>query len=191
MYLLRYVPKHQQQQQQQQQEESEGSHNVPSTSSSIDLETGHEFEVFLSFRGSDNRRTFIDHLYHRLKDAGIRAFRDDEELRVGEEIGPELMKSIKQSKIAMPIFSKNYASSKWCLTEVSEMVKCMKETRQLIMPVFLDATPDEVQHQTGSYAESFAQHHSKFGHEVVQGWRNALKEVVKLKGLELNIVASG
>ncbi|PKI31359.1 hypothetical protein CRG98_048250, partial [Punica granatum] len=122
---------------------------------------------------------------------GVRTFRDNEELRAGEEIGPELMKSIRQSKIGIPIFSADYASSEWCLMEVAEMVKSMKESKQLIMPLFLDVTPDEAQHQTGSYAKPFSQHEKRFGQEKVQAWRDALKEVVKLKGLELNKVANG
>ncbi|XP_031380265.1 TMV resistance protein N-like [Punica granatum] len=165
---------------------------LSSRSSSAPADPGQEFEVFLSFRGEDNRKTFTDCLYHSLTEAGIRAFRDNEELHVGEEIGTKLMRSIKQSKICIPIFSKGYASSKWCLKEVTEMVKCMKEaTEHLIMPIFLDVTPDEVQHQTGCYAEAFCRHEKKYDLETVQGWRDALKEIVKLKGLELSEVANG
>ncbi|KAI6693109.1 hypothetical protein NL676_020819, partial [Syzygium grande] len=57
--------------------------------------SGYDYEVFLSFRGSDTRATFTDHLYTRLKDAGIRTFKDDESLRKGEEFAPELLQAIK------------------------------------------------------------------------------------------------
>ncbi|XP_031379377.1 TMV resistance protein N-like isoform X2 [Punica granatum] len=171
--------------------ETDGSSTDPSSSSSDGTEMGREFEVFLSFRGTDIRKTFTDYLYHSLIDAGVCTFRDNEELHVGEEICPNLMNSIKQSKIGIPIFSADYASSKWCLMEVAEMVKCMKESKQLIMPIFLDITPDDVQHQTGTYANSFSQHEERFGQEKVQAWRDALKEVVELKGLELDKVANG
>ncbi|XP_031381781.1 toll/interleukin-1 receptor-like protein isoform X2 [Punica granatum] len=175
----------------QQQQLVDGSHNVLSSSSSDDPVIGHEYEVFLSFRGTDIRKSFTDYLYHSLIDAGIRVFRDNEELHLGEEISHKLMKSIKQSKIGIPIFSADYASSKWCLMEVAEMVKSMKESKQLIMPIFLDVTPEEVQRQTGNYAKLLSQHKKKFGQEKVQSWRNALKEVVKLKGLELDKVTNG
>lgn len=72
---------------------------------------GNNYEVFLSFRGPDSRQGFTDHLYASLKDAGIHVFRDDNELPNGEEIGPELFRSITQSKISIPIISKDYASS--------------------------------------------------------------------------------
>ncbi|XP_031378569.1 TMV resistance protein N-like [Punica granatum] len=157
----------------------------------VNAEAGHEYEVFLSFRGPDTREEFTDNLYHRLKDAGVQTFRDDEELQVGEKIGPELMRAIKQSKISIPIFSKGYTSSKWCLKEVAEMVKLKDETKHMIMPIFLDVTPDEVKYQTGSYAKAFTQHEENYDFETVQEWRNALQEVVKLKGLELKKEANG
>lgn len=101
------------------------------------------------------------------------------------------MKLIKQSKVSIPIFSKDYVSSKWCLREVTEMVKCMRENKRLITLIFLDVSPDKVQNQTGSYAKSFSQHERRYGPEAVQDWRDALKEVVKLKGFELNKVVDG
>ena len=54
------------------------------------------------------------------------AFSDDDELRVGEEIGPTLLKAIKESKISITIFFRDYASSKWCLGELAQIVKCHK-----------------------------------------------------------------
>ncbi|PKI60116.1 hypothetical protein CRG98_019460 [Punica granatum] len=92
------------------------------------------------------------------------------------------MRAIKQSKISIPIFSKGYASSKWCLKEVAEMMKHKDETKHMILPIFLDITPDEVQHQTGNFGEAFAQHKEKYNFKTVQEWRDALQKVVKLKG---------
>ncbi|CAN1185870.1 Disease resistance protein L6, partial [Linum perenne] len=43
----------------------------------------------------------------------IHTFKDDNELRKGEEIGSNLLQAIDQSKIYVPIISKNYAHSKW------------------------------------------------------------------------------
>ncbi|KAK3417831.1 hypothetical protein EUGRSUZ_H03815 [Eucalyptus grandis] len=105
---------------------------------------GYDYEVFLSFRGPDTRAGFTNFLYTNLDNAGIRTFRDDEELRIGEEFAPELLQAIKQSKISIPIFSKGYASSVWCLKELVQMVACQKAGRQKIMPIFYDVAPSEV-----------------------------------------------
>ncbi|OWM63633.1 hypothetical protein CDL15_Pgr008176 [Punica granatum] len=176
-------------------QDTDGSYtNTLSSSFSLaGAEQAHEFDGFLNFRGADNRKTFSDYLYHSLKDAGVRVFRDSEELHVGEEIDRRLMEVIVQSKICMPIFSKGYAWSKWCLKEVAEMMKCMtvEANKHLIMPVFLDVTPEEVQHQTGCFADAFSLYEEQYDPETVQGWRDALKGIVKLKGLELVKVANG
>ncbi|OWM63703.1 hypothetical protein CDL15_Pgr008246 [Punica granatum] len=152
---------------------------------------GFDYEVFLSFRGSDTRKRFTDFLYNSLKDSGVHVFRDDEELRVGEEIGPELLEGIRNSKISIPIFSKDYASSKWCLKELAFMVECRRAREQLVMPVFYDVTPNEVRHQAGTYKRSFSQHARKYDPLVVQQWRDALAEIGALKGWELKNIANG
>ncbi|KAM7462354.1 hypothetical protein LguiA_030475 [Lonicera macranthoides] len=147
-----------------------------------------EYDVFLSFRGTDTRNSFTDYLYYDLIDAGVRTFRDDNELRVGEEIGPDLLIAIKQSKISIPIFSKNYASSKWCLREFAQMVDCKANGKQMIYPIFYDVEPNEVQHlESGSYKDAFLKHKKdeKLNEEIVQQWMKALETIGDLKGWEL------
>ncbi|XP_039166870.1 toll/interleukin-1 receptor-like protein [Eucalyptus grandis] len=101
------------------------------------------YDVFLSFSGKDTRKTFVDHLYNKLVDAGIRVFKDDNELREGEKIGTNLILAINNSKISIPILSKNYASSKWCLQELVEMTKCMK-SGHFVLPIFYRVEPAHV-----------------------------------------------
>ncbi|XP_031389580.1 uncharacterized protein LOC116202239 isoform X2 [Punica granatum] len=165
----------------------QGRSEKPSSSSSASIQPGYEYEVFLSFRGPDTRTGFTDSLYSSLQDAGIRTFRDDEELRLGEEIGPELLEAIEQSRVSIPIFSKGYASSKWCLKEVAKMVECMSTKKQKIIPIFFDVAPDQVRQQTGSYDEAFSMHMEsmKFSTEMIKEWRDALTKVGALKGRDL------
>uniref|UniRef100_A0A2N9GIH7 ADP-ribosyl cyclase/cyclic ADP-ribose hydrolase n=1 Tax=Fagus sylvatica TaxID=28930 RepID=A0A2N9GIH7_FAGSY len=162
-------------------------------SSSSTVSGGGEYEVFLSFRGKDTRKSFTDYLYHDLDYAGIRTFRDNEELRVGEEIGPALLKAIKESKISIPIFSRDYASSKWCLRELAKMVECHNDDtmKQKILPIFYDVEPFDVRHQTGSYEEAFRQHKNDFDQEIVQGWKKAMRVVGQMKGWELEKETNG
>ncbi|XP_059638875.1 disease resistance protein L6-like [Cornus florida] len=152
---------------------------------------GGEYEVFLSFRGPDTRCTFTDILYTYLIDAGVRTFRDDNELRKGEEIGPELLEAIRESSISIPIFSNNYASSKWCLRELAQMVDCKRSNGQLILPIFYDVEPSDVRHQSGSYEEAFRKHESCFDECTVMKWKEALKQVGELKGWQVNKEADG
>ncbi|GKD22759.1 NB-ARC domains-containing protein [Tanacetum coccineum] len=91
---------------------------------------------------------------------GIRAFRDDNELPKGEEISPHLYKAIEESRFLIVIFSKEYASSSWCLRELVKILEC-KQTehpKHEVRTIFYDVKPDVVRSQTESYAEAFAKH---------------------------------
>ncbi|CAN0923146.1 Disease resistance protein L6 [Linum grandiflorum] len=146
-----------------------------------------EYDVFLSYRGPDVRQTFADHLHACLVRSQIRTFTDDEELRKGEAIGPFVAKAISESKVLIPIFTANYASSKWCLEELAKMVDCYKSTggagKQIIAPVFYLIDPRDVRHpESGAYQEAFQQHSRKHDPETVMKWKEALREVGTMKG---------
>ncbi|KAF8022924.1 hypothetical protein BT93_F0439 [Corymbia citriodora subsp. variegata] len=144
---------------------------------------GAEFDVFLNFRGPDTRFTFTDYLYHSLNGAGIRVFLDDAEIRKGEKIGGELLHAINVSRIYMPIFSRNYASSAWCLRELAHMVDCLRRsTDKVILPIFFDVDPYDVKLRTGLYVDALKRHEDRFSYDEVQRWTEALTEVASIKG---------
>ncbi|TYG77548.1 hypothetical protein ES288_D03G203600v1 [Gossypium darwinii] len=62
-----------------------------------------------------------------------------------------------------------------------------KSSKHSVLPVFYDVDPSQVKNQTGSYAEAFTQHEQNFESEtnMVQRWRNALKEVADIGGMVL------
>ncbi|KAF8018581.1 hypothetical protein BT93_H3462 [Corymbia citriodora subsp. variegata] len=149
--------------------------------------TESDYEVFLSFRGPDTRHDIADYLYNSLIRAGIWAYRDNEELPIGEEIGPKLVQAIKQSEISIPILSKGYAASPWCLMELVQMVECEENWGRKIMPVFYNVAPSEVRYQTGSYDEAINLHIDKqrYTDKTIQNWKAALSKVGALRGWEL------
>ncbi|KAI6681344.1 hypothetical protein NL676_035225, partial [Syzygium grande] len=150
-----------------------------------------DYEVFLSFRGKDTRKGFTDYLYTSLVDAGIHVFRDDNELPVGEEIGPELLCSITQSMISIPIISEDYASSKWCLHELVQMLKCKRSKGQIVLPIFYKVEPSHVRHLAGRFGDAINAHKKNSDQTVVKEWEDALKEVSYLKGWESEKIDNG
>ncbi|KAI9215602.1 hypothetical protein POPTR_T126306v4 [Populus trichocarpa] len=163
------------------------------SSSSSSSRPGWVYDVFLSFRGEDTRKNFTDHLFTALQKAGIRTFRDDDELRIGEEISFQLPKAIQESKISIVVFSKGYASSTWCLDELEKILDCRQPTGQIVLPVFYDIDPSDIRKQTGSFAEAFDRHEERFKEEMekVQKWRKALVEAANISGLDLRSFANG
>lgn len=150
---------------------------------------GGQYQVFLNFHGPDTRDAFADFLYQDLVENCIHVFMDDEELPVGEEIGRELLQAIDNSQIYIPIFSRNYASSKWCLRELARMVdNTSKSEEKKILPIFYDVEPKDVDLKTPLYRMAIEKHKEdhkeKFPNEG-ESWEDALKKVDKIKGWEL------
>ncbi|KAH9727006.1 ADP-ribosyl cyclase/cyclic ADP-ribose hydrolase [Citrus sinensis] len=145
------------------------------------------YDVFLSFRGVDTRASFTCHLYDSLFERKkIRTFIDDEELRQGDAISPVLLNAIQGSKISLIIFSKDYASSKWCLNELVKILECKNTNGQIVIPVFYNVSPSDVRHQTGIFGDGFDKLEQQFKEkpEIVQKWRYALRETSHLAGHE-------
>ncbi|GAU10036.1 hypothetical protein TSUD_414850 [Trifolium subterraneum] len=142
------------------------------------------YDVFLSFRGKDTRKGFTGNLYNALCGKGINAFIDDQDLRKGQEITPALIMAIQQSRIAIVIFSKNYASSTFCLEELTKIMECIKHNGRLVWPVFYKVDPSDVRHQKGSYAKALANHERKksIDKAKVKQWRLALHKAGNLAG---------
>ncbi|KAL4633427.1 hypothetical protein ACB092_04G122200 [Castanea dentata] len=114
------------------------------------------YDVFLSFRGDDTRKSFTGHLYSALKQNGIFTFKDNEKLERGKPISLKLWKAIEGSKVVIVILSKNYASSMWCVNELTKIIECVKEIELTVLPVFYDVDPVDVRKQTGPFAQAFA-----------------------------------
>ena len=145
------------------------------------------YEVFLSFRGEDTRNGFTSHLYTALDQKGIYTFIDDEKLERGKSISPTLMKAIKESRFAIVILSKNYASSTWCLEELEEIIGCITKTGMIVLPIFYYVDPFNVRKQTGTFKQAFDEHEQRFKENIekVQTWRAILKEVANISGWHL------
>ncbi|KAK2977673.1 hypothetical protein RJ640_029385 [Escallonia rubra] len=160
------------------------------------------FHVFLSFRGQDTRKTFTDHLYAALVQAGFQTFRDNESIERGKYLNSELPKAIEQSRISIVVLSKTYASSTWCLDELVTILECKKTHGNDVLPVFYDVEPSEVRKQVGSFGEAFERYENEVEEEGdlerrmelakrLDGWKAALLQVADLTGMVLKNQADG
>ncbi|GJY05156.1 TMV resistance protein N-like protein [Tanacetum coccineum] len=179
-------------------QEAHASSSSSSSSSSISCHPCYSYDVFLSFRGEDTRRSFTDHLYAALTQAGIRTFRDDDEMERGKLLEVELKKAICESAISIIVFSTNYASSKWCLDEVLTIIEENERlsSKHEVVPVFYNIEPSDVRNQTGSFENAFSRyddiietesdHQNKIQwSEKVNAWRASLKKAGSLTGMVL------
>ena len=134
----------------------------------------YEYDVFVSFCEEDTRTSFTGHLFAAFDRKRIRAYR-------GEEGGPELLKEIETSNIAVVVFSKNYATSHLCLDELVKIMDCKRLFNQRVIPVFYDVSPSEVRKQKGNLSEALL----NGPEDKVNSWKVALTDAANLAGLHL------
>ncbi|KAL0005866.1 hypothetical protein SO802_013427 [Lithocarpus litseifolius] len=154
-------------------------------SSSLFTHQSKKFNVFLSFRGEDTRRSITSSLYHALCREGIDTFIDND-LKKGDKISDELINIIENSTMSIVIFSENYASSTWCLDELAKIVECRNKNDQLVQPVFYMVEPSYVRYQRGKYKEALIKHEERFKNNV-QRWRDALYEAAGYSGWHFKV----
>ncbi|KAG2276810.1 hypothetical protein Bca52824_059365 [Brassica carinata] len=123
-------------------------------------------DVFPSFRREDME----------FQRKGITPFVDNE-IKRGESICPELVRAIRGSKIAIILISRNYASSKWCLDELVEIMKCREELGQTVMAIFYNAKK-----LAGDFGRAFRKTCAGKKKENIGRWREALAKVATIAG---------
>lgn len=147
----------------------------------------YKYDVFISFRGSDTRNTFVDHLYAHLVRKGIFVFKDDKKLQKGESISAQLLQAIRNSRVSIVVFSKNYAESRWCLDEMAAIAECCEDFKQTVFPVFYDVDPSPVRNQNGVYENAFVFHMLRFKHDAdrVDRWKRAMRSLAGSAGWDV------
>uniref|UniRef100_A0A0D6QWJ8 ADP-ribosyl cyclase/cyclic ADP-ribose hydrolase n=1 Tax=Araucaria cunninghamii TaxID=56994 RepID=A0A0D6QWJ8_ARACU len=166
----------------------DGSNRYVPPTTKIPFQSDKRYHVFLNFRGEDVRRTFVDHLYEALSSAGLRVFLDTYELEKADIIDQSLMAAVESSAICIPVFSKGYASSVWCLREATWMLN----STGLIIPLFYDVEPTHVrfpQSDSSPYAHYFAKHYEngRFEREEIERWKQSLREISSKSGWSMEL----
>ncbi|XP_054783921.1 disease resistance protein RPV1-like [Prosopis cineraria] len=154
-----------------------------SSSSAPSSRPAKKYDVFISFRGEDTRFNFTSHLHDALRRDKIETY-IDYRLEKGDEIWPSLEKAIEDSTLFLVIFSENYASSTWCLKELTKILERSKnQGHNSVMPVFYRVDPSNVRKQSGSYEKAFEEHdHKGISKRQLQKWREALTYASNLGG---------
>ncbi|XP_020528886.1 TMV resistance protein N-like isoform X1 [Amborella trichopoda] len=136
-------------------------------------------EVFLNFCDEGTGKNFTGHLNKALTDSGISTFLPTQQQHQPSDI----QRAIEGCDVFIAVFSRNYASSFFCLDHLSYLLSLSKRER-LILPVFYTVEPSHVRWQMGPFEEAFVDHKIKSGlaEEIMQKWRSSLKEVADFNG---------
>lgn len=168
------------------------------STSTADGNNCYQYDVFLNHKGPDVKKTFVSHLYNRLRDHRLRVFLDREEIRKGEELTNEIDGAIRAASVHLAIFSPNYCESPWCLNELLLMLEMKQKKGSTILPIFFHVKPSALrwtEGEKGVYAEALSSLQKKrtsdslqprYDSNTIGKWKNALKEVAGLSGFELD-----
>ncbi|XP_028802454.1 TMV resistance protein N-like [Neltuma alba] len=139
--------------------------------------------VYISFRGDEDTRKFMHSLSAALKAEGFIIFGDDKKLETpGSNLPPHLLQAIRESWIWIVVFSKNYASSCWCLEELSQVAghiitpEIEAPRRRPSSSVFCALT------SCCSHVGPEPQEMCEAGIDKVNRWRKALKQGCRVSG---------
>lgn len=154
-----------------------------------------KFDVFVSFRGVDLRKGFMSHFFKALAQVGINCFRDDREEDLGMVIRPKLLEAIHHSKVALVVFSRNYADSRWCLDELAEILECHENLggQHHFIPIFYGVEPGDVRKQRGDFGRGFERlkknnvmNNPNSNHQQqILRWQDALAKAGNVSGFHL------
>lgn len=100
----------------------------------------------------------------------------------GHTIGPEVVRAIRDSQVSIVVFSKNYASSRWCLDELVEILKLRVVSGQIVMTIYYNIDPSNVRNQSGSFGSAFMKTCEGQPEEVKQRWSRALTDTANIAG---------
>jgi len=144
------------------------------------------FQVFISHRGPDVKKTLASLIYRDLTKCGLSVFLDKDELRTGDYISPAISTAIHAASIHIVIFSPGYAESTWCLEELYWILRSSQKRDTKIIPVFFNVEPTDPRYiKRGCYAKAFENYRSKgrVPIEDIQKWEKALNEASHISGL--------
>ncbi|XP_039010087.1 disease resistance protein RPV1-like [Hibiscus syriacus] len=105
-----------------------------------------------------------------------------EKTRKGEQLAQALSQAIAASNLSIVILSVDYASSKSCLAELSDIMGRKNTQQHTVLPIFYHVDPSHVRNICGSFKASFEEHESNRPLDEVKRWKAAFVEIGKLKG---------
>lgn len=129
-------------------------------------------------------------LKEELKRSGINYFMDECETR-GSPI-TKLFERIRESGVALIIFSNKYPESSWCLDELVEIKKQMEKKLIVPFPVFYKVKADSVKRQTGVFRNSLLKTEDHVRKNVDRGsYKSVLETEARIWGWRQALVSVG
>jgi len=145
----------------------------------MEMEPPPRYKVFLSHTGKNKEdANFVSSLYTALEklDAGA-TFVDFGAIETGDQWRSKIRKAVQNCQVFVCILSKEFFESKWCMIELHEALRSMKEHQKngKVLPYTLQDCPPDC--TSKGFIEEFKHFHTGMPKELVIQWTNNLEEL--------------
>lgn len=114
------------------------------------------YDVFIS-HASEDKEAFVRPLAERLRDAHIEVWYDEFSLRVGDSLRRSIDRGLAQSRFGIVVLSPHFFEKQWSQWELDGLVsRQMASSDNVILPIWLDLTREEVLSYSPSLADKLA-----------------------------------
>jgi len=108
-----------------------------------DDEAEREFDVFIS-HASEDKDEVVRPLAHALKDAGLKVWYDEFELKIGDSLRRKIDKGLATSRFGVVVLSKSFLGKGWANYELDGLVTRTTTGDQVLLPVWHNISKKEV-----------------------------------------------
>lgn len=103
-----------------------------------------EYDVFISY-ASEDKKGFVDSLYHELDLWGVKVWYDAIRIQWGDSLRSKIDNGLRKSKFGLVILSNDYIRKGWTQYELDGLFQKEMTDGKTILPIWHKITKDEVQ----------------------------------------------
>ncbi len=114
-----------------------------------------EFDVFIS-HASEDKDEIVRPLAHALKEAGLKVWYDEFELKIGDSLRKKIDKGLATSRFGVVVLSKSFFGKGWTNYELDGLVTRTVTGEQILLPIWHAITKKELIDYSPSLADKVA-----------------------------------
>ncbi|XP_039158538.1 probable disease resistance protein At4g19530 [Eucalyptus grandis] len=99
--------------------------------------------------------------------------------------------AIHHARIAIAVFSANFAHSKWCMNELVEILNCRRDHHLVFIPIFYIRLAEVKTLRESKFEQALEKFDVKERDNKQRDWKAAIAEATEIHGFELENDAHG
>ena len=134
------------------------------------------YDVFVS-HATEDKKEVARPLANALKEAGLRVWYDEFELRIGDSLRRKIDFGLGRSRFGIVVLSPSFFAKKWPQYELDGLVTMEMTGEQTILPLWHRLTKDDVIRESPSLADKIARSTAEF---TVQQIADEIADVIRV-----------